>query len=313
MMQEEHFMFWTKNNPALRKALFFASVPFGLCFLFPLKGHSQQEVRSSVDDTLICSQMIELAERSKRIPRGLLEAIARVESGKLVPDLRLTKPWPWTVTADGVGKFYPTKQGALAAIEQFKRDGIDNIDVGCMQVNLLYHGDGFASYNEALDPINNVAYATEFLFALFQRHRNWDQAVRFYHSSDPEKHNNYLANVVDAWQSYDEPVPLPLKLSPDAQRIEQERLAFEKAQEQNLQNLSSRKTTKNPLAKENEVILKSKLFADRLRRSNRIIPKEDKDAIARARRERFENQDDRSRIKPGKNPRGFIDALEESF
>lgn len=305
-------MFWMKVKMQIKAFLCVAGGCLGFFLLqtgLNISYGQNVTANQNVSDALICSQMIKLAERAKRIPRGLLEAIARVESGRLVPDQRLTRPWPWTVTAQGSGKFYPNREAALAAIEQFQRDGVNNIDIGCMQVNFLYHGNSFDSYDEILDPVNNVAYATELLFSLFQRHRNWDQAVRFYHSSDPEKHNNYLARVVDAWQRYEEPVPLPLKLSPEVQKIEQERAILEQTQEIEPQ----RRRNLNPLAEENELTLKSKLFSDSLRRTLKVETLSEAKRRSPPNRTTLRNAEESNRPISGKNATFFLDTLDEAF
>ncbi len=151
----------------------------------------------------ICAYMISLAESARRIPTGLMLAIAQVESGRYTPGRPLAEPWPWTVSsaqAKERSKFYETQKESLNMIEDLQNDGITNIDVGCMQVNLFYHGRGFNSLAEAIDPINNVAYATEFLNLLFNRYENWGEAIKYYHSSDPTKNNYYLEKVTAAYQ-----------------------------------------------------------------------------------------------------------------
>ncbi|MCH9853163.1 MAG: transglycosylase SLT domain-containing protein [Alphaproteobacteria bacterium] len=154
-------------------------------------------------DENICTYMVGLAEKARRIPSGLLLAIAQTESGRYRVAQTLSQPWPWTVSSAQTSNddnFYQTKAQALNIIENLQNDGITNIDVGCMQINLFYHGRGFNSLQEAIDPINNVAYATEFLLYLFNRFDNWGEAVKHYHSSDPSKNNYYLEKVLTAYQ-----------------------------------------------------------------------------------------------------------------
>ena len=152
------------------------------------------------DDASICVELTQLAERTRRFPKGLLYAIARVESGRQRADGAGTTPWPWTVTVEGDGRYYESKQQAVSVIEQLQRDGRSNIDVGCMQVNLYHHGRAFRTLAEAIDPVNNVAYATEYLVVLYKRYNNWEEAIKHYHSSDPTKHDYYLTRVKRAWE-----------------------------------------------------------------------------------------------------------------
>ena len=153
------------------------------------------------DDSSICIELTQLAERTRRFPKGLLYAIARIESGRQVRVDATPAPWPWTVTVGGEGRYYDSKAEAVKAVEQLQRDGRSNIDVGCMQVNLHHHGRAFSSIAEAIDPVNNVAYATEYLVVLYKRYNNWEEAIKYYHSSDPSKHNYYLARVKRVWEA----------------------------------------------------------------------------------------------------------------
>ncbi len=152
------------------------------------------------DDASVCVELTQLAERTRRFPKGLLYAIARVESGRTRADGKGTTPWPWTVTVQGDGRYYDNKQQAVRVVEQQQRDGKSNIDVGCMQVNLHHHGRAFRTVAEAIDPVNNVAYATEYLVVLYKRYNNWEEAIKHYHSSDPTKHDYYLTRVKRAWE-----------------------------------------------------------------------------------------------------------------
>ena len=180
----------------------------GVALLFALDSHAQRAQTKGVsdaesierDDASICVELTQLAERTRRFPKGLLYAIARVESGRSGASGARTTPWPWTVTVAGDGRYYESKQRAVRVVEQLQRDGRSNIDVGCMQVNLYHHGRAFRTLSEALDPVNNVAYATEYLVVLYKRYNNWEEAIKHYHSSDPTKHDHYLLRVKRAWE-----------------------------------------------------------------------------------------------------------------
>ncbi len=79
--------------------------------------------------------------------------------------------------------------------------GVRNIDVGCMQVNLRYHPDAFASIEAAFDPATNVAYAARYLMSLNQATRSWSQAIGRYHSATPERGLAYRRKVEKLWTS----------------------------------------------------------------------------------------------------------------
>ena len=87
----------------------------------------------------ICAAVISEVEPQWRIPDKLLYAISVVETGRWDTETEQNFAWPWTVTAEGKGRYFATKETAIRAVEQLQMRGVSNIDVGCMQVNLRYH------------------------------------------------------------------------------------------------------------------------------------------------------------------------------
>lgn len=151
------------------------------------------------DPGQMCRQAIQAAEREHRLPAGLLHAIARVESGRPDPSGRGSTAWPWTINAEGQGRFFETKEAAIAAVEALRARGVKLIDVGCMQVNLHHHAQAFPDLQTAFDPVANARYAGLFLTRLYAQSRNWEQAAAFYHSQTPELAEAYRLKVMAAW------------------------------------------------------------------------------------------------------------------
>jgi hypothetical protein len=151
------------------------------------------------DDGLLCTEAIALAERAEAIPRNLLGAIAQAESGRPVAEDRVGGPWPWTVTAAGTGLFFRTKDEAMQAAADALALGQDNVDIGCLQINLGHHPDAFMTLEEAFDPLANAAYGAAFLRALFMETGSWPEAVGRYHSATPTRNSRYRAKVLDFW------------------------------------------------------------------------------------------------------------------
>src|SRR5215470_7886320 len=54
-----------------------------------------------VRQSALCEAAIQQAEARYQLPTGLLKSIARVESGRPITSLGDTRPWPWTIDADG--------------------------------------------------------------------------------------------------------------------------------------------------------------------------------------------------------------------
>jgi len=122
-----------------------------------------------------------------------------VESGRWNEGKQQKTAWPWTVTANGKGKFHATKADAVAAVKALRAANVRSIDVGCMQINLGYHPKAFAAIEDALDPARNMAYAARFLKELRQRKRSWASAVSYYHSASWGFHAYYRLKVMHYW------------------------------------------------------------------------------------------------------------------
>lgn len=135
------------------------------------------------------------AARPKVMPDTLLSSIARVESGRLDPATGRVRPWPWTINVDGVGSFFESKTDAVAAVRALQEKGHRSVDVGCMQVNLMYHPGAFPDLDTAFDPPSNATYAVRFLTALFGQTRNWPLAAAMYHSAEQERGEDYQRRV----------------------------------------------------------------------------------------------------------------------
>jgi hypothetical protein len=152
-------------------------------------------------DKALCIRNIVQAERREGIPARLLGAVALAESGRPDSGGSAIVAWPWTVMAEGTGRYFETKAEAVAEAARLRARGVRNIDVGCMQINLMYHPDAFASLDAAFDPAENVAYGATLLKSLRQSSGSWSQAVAQYHSQDDERGRGYMARVMRIWSS----------------------------------------------------------------------------------------------------------------
>ena len=158
-----------------------------------------RSVGPSDDPGQLCRRAVLTAEREHRLPGGLLHAIARVETGRPDPRTGAAVSWPWTVNAEGQGRFFNTKEEAIAAVRALQARGVSVIDVGCLQVNLHHHPRAFANLDEAFDPAANARYAGLFLSRLHQNARDWETAASHYHSQTPERAEAYKLKVLAAW------------------------------------------------------------------------------------------------------------------
>ena len=106
-------------------------------------GQAQTIVPATAAQGLLCRSAVAAAERGNGIPAQLLAAISRVESGRRDPLTGTMNPWPWSVNAEGQGSFYDTKAEAVAAVRAMQARGVQSIDVGCGQINLMHHPNAF--------------------------------------------------------------------------------------------------------------------------------------------------------------------------
>jgi soluble lytic murein transglycosylase-like protein len=148
-----------------------------------------------------CVLAAQKIEAEQRLPRMLLSTISLVETGKWVRETRENIAWPWTVNARGQSRYYRSKTTAIAAVRRLQSSGLRSIDVGCMQINLYYHPDAFASLEEAFDPQTNVSYAADFLKSLRKKGRSWNTAIGYYHSRTRARYIPYQRKVQKLWRA----------------------------------------------------------------------------------------------------------------
>ena len=138
-----------------------------------------------------CLRALQTYERSYQIPQGLTTAISLAEAGRPMGPNGRRLPWPWTININGQGRFFDTKEQAVAEARKQLDAGQRSIDVGCMQVNLMHHPDAFADLGSAFDPDSNASYGAKFLSSLREETRSWARAVERYHSADPDRGRGY--------------------------------------------------------------------------------------------------------------------------
>ncbi len=154
---------------------------------------TEQDSREIVitDDNLSCLKATLHFEEEYDIQQHLLTSISTVETGRWHNELNQKIAWPWSVNTQGKSYYFESKEEAVAAVKRFKKRGYKSIDVGCMQINLMYHGKAFSSIEDAFDPHKNVEYAAQFLTKLNKRRNEWLKAGTDYHSKKPSHAKKY--------------------------------------------------------------------------------------------------------------------------
>lgn len=134
-------------------------------------------------------QIIRDAEKKEQIPSGLLESIAKIESGVQ----------EHAININGKSFFAANKQEAISIINKSLNSGVTNIDIGVMQLNWRWHQKAFNNIDEMLSATINIGYAARLLKSLYKQHGDWHKAVRYYHSSNAEHYEKYSRKVIISW------------------------------------------------------------------------------------------------------------------
>jgi hypothetical protein len=149
---------------------------------------------SATDPGSQCDRAAELAARQTGVPLAVLMAITRAETGRGKGGVLV--PWPWTVNMEGAGRWFDTEQEARAYVEDSRARGARSFDIGCFQINHLWHGKAFASVEDMFDPARNARYAAEFLKSLYAETGSWPAAAGAYHSRTPDRSARYAERFV---------------------------------------------------------------------------------------------------------------------
>jgi hypothetical protein len=170
-----------------------------LCLALPNAAFAQSNAKASDPSWSVCEHATVSTEMAQRLPRAVLFSVSMVESGRFNKETRKTRPWPWTINAEGQSYYFDSKSDAVAAARHLLKEGIRSIDVGCMQINLRYHPNAFRNLETAFDPATNVAYSAEFLKTLYTRTKSWPDAIAAYHSQSKTRSRPYFARVINVW------------------------------------------------------------------------------------------------------------------
>jgi len=138
-----------------------------------------------------CEFYIRQAERQYGIPPYLLHAISLTESG------RGGRPNPYAMNIGGRAYSAPDVNDMVRVANA--NWGVQNVDVGCMQISLKHHGSRFYDWKTLLNPQYNVEYAAYYLTQLKKELGTWTRAVGAYHSRTQWRGANYVCLVTRRW------------------------------------------------------------------------------------------------------------------
>lgn len=139
----------------------------------------------------LCRAAARRAAAATAVPVNVLHAISLTETGRRRAGR--TEPWPWTINMEGVGKWFDSREAALAYARRHHAAGARSFDLGCFQINYKWHGTAFASMAEMMDPDASALYAARFLRRLYEELGDWSLAAGAYHSRNETYASRYRA------------------------------------------------------------------------------------------------------------------------
>ena len=128
----------------------------------------------------LCNAAAITAANNVAMPSDVLLALTLVETGRNRNGS--FDPWPWTVNIEGKGYWFDSRVEAVDFVTRSYAAGARSFDVGCFQINHLWHGEAFTSFDQMFDPLDNAAYAAKFMTSLFEEGSSWSWAAGAYHS-----------------------------------------------------------------------------------------------------------------------------------
>lgn len=186
----------------LRRILFLLVI--SLVIVHPLKAQKEYKTDTTLpikaDVSELCSLSAARMEEKYNIKDNLLQTISSVETGNWSYEEGRFVSWPWTINVNGKGYRFKTKDEAIAKVKQLQAEGIESIDVGCMQVNLKYHKKAFADLDDAFNPDTNMEYGAKFLNRLYKKQGSWQKAAMAYHSKVPARGLSYKNRLISRFE-----------------------------------------------------------------------------------------------------------------
>jgi len=105
--------------------------------------------------TGLCEREMIRASAKYGVPLGMLYSVGLTETG------RRGSLQPYAMNIEGRAVFANSAAEAIQHFEAASRSGARLIDLGCMQINHLYHRENFPSLEGMLNPRVNVEYAAK--------------------------------------------------------------------------------------------------------------------------------------------------------
>jgi hypothetical protein len=143
----------------------------------------------------LCEDSAQFASKDTGVPLSVLRAVALAETGQTKFDKNDYSAWPWTVQSGQKGHWFPDKSTAIQFVQSLMAAQTTNIDIGCFQINIRWHGQAFQNLEDMFSPRSNALYAAKFLQELYSETGDWRTAVGRYHSRDGDRAEAYVQRL----------------------------------------------------------------------------------------------------------------------
>lgn len=164
--------------------------------------HTVGGMPAEASPSLLCRDSAQYASEKTGVPLPILLALTLAETGQSTFNKGNFSAWPWAVQSGNEGKWFPDSQSAISFVHGLMAQGRSNIDVGCFQLNIYWHGKAFQSIEEMIAPNKNALYAARFLLRLYQQTGDWRTAVGRYHSNNAERAEGYIQRLKKLYSTH---------------------------------------------------------------------------------------------------------------
>lgn len=143
--------------------------------------------------------LVEHVSNAYQVPEWVISSICIHESQSFYRGKR--QAWPWTVNVGGSGSWWRSKGSAIRFVEEKRKQGKTNIDIGICQMNWFYHHQKFIDLNEMFDPVRNMSEAAKYVKQQ-KGNGTWENAIGRYHSPNNSERAKSYAKAVLSHRSY---------------------------------------------------------------------------------------------------------------
>lgn len=141
---------------------------------------------------MVCEREMARAAARTGVPLNVLYSVGLTETG------HRGELGPYDMNVEGRAIHSASLAEAMRRFAAAKAGGAKLIDIGCMQINVHYHGENFRSPADMFNPALNVNYAATFLKSLRTQVGTWTLAVARYNAGpgNPAAEQTYVCAVI---------------------------------------------------------------------------------------------------------------------